>query len=353
MTSLQNKDGNWIFITAIDGLILTDDIKQEIKINRVTFVSKEKLPRIRIRLGIPSPISKIYKNFSKINSFKEEPKSFFSSSKTYAVIPYKGTPKEKEKDCIRIIEEELNIISLSQLGWSRRRFNRQINIKTSDSASFYRKIDIHKETNQYTFGLRSLINPSPFITESNWVNFHRRFFYFDLIKIINDKSNVQNKWRIRLHRAAVMAGQSQNSNNLSISFLLNVIVLEMLLTNDGEKISEMLVKRAEYFLGWNKDWTNCNYESRIKDIYKKRCDFIHKGNLKYIEIKDLIFTDDLIFNIFNNIIRCKNKIKSMDDIVQFSEKYEAEKLLNEKSKHQFGKFEILRKEYTEEDYKNI
>jgi len=150
-----------------------------------------------------------------------------------------------------------------------------------------------------------------------------------------------------------MTGQSQNSSDLPLSFLWNVIALEMLLTKRGEKISDMLVKRAEYFLGWNEEWIKKKYEERIKDIYDKRCDFVHNGDLKYIEIKDLLFTDDLIFNILNNIIRCQNKIQGMKDIIEYTEKYEAEKLLNRKSKYQFGKFEIMRKQYTEEDYKKI
>jgi len=156
MTSLQNTDGNWIFITPIDGLELTKDIKEEIRINRVTFVSKDKLPRIRKRLGIPTPISDLYKPIpGKDKGFKQQTKDFFSSSKSFAVLMYKGKPKEKEKECIRLVRDELNILSLSQLGWSKRRFNRRIEIKTSDYGSYYRKIDINKQGKRT---LRTLIS---------------------------------------------------------------------------------------------------------------------------------------------------------------------------------------------------
>lgn len=355
MTSLQKTDGNWVFITPIDGLELTKDIGEEIFVNRVTFVSKDKLPRIRKRLGIPAPISELYKiiNSGKDKDFKRRTEDFFSSSKSFAVVPYKGKPKEKEHDCIRLVRDELNILSLSQLGWSKRRFNRRVEIKTSDKGIYYRKIDINKQKKEYIFGLRTAFNPVPLRTEKNWVTFHKRFFFFKLLKTIRGETSATKQWRTTLHRAAIMAGQSQNSNDLTSCFLWNVIVLEMLLTKRGENISGQLVRHAEYFLGWNEEWNKKGYEKRIRDIYDKRCDFVHNGNPKNIEIKDLIFTDDLIFNILNNIIRCQHKIHDIKNIFEYAKKYEAEKLLSLKSKQQFGKFEIMRKHYTLEDYKKI
>jgi len=354
MTSLQNKAGNWIFITPIDGLELTKEVNEEFLVNRVIFVSKEKLPRIRKRLQIPVPISEFYKANPNMDSGVDSTmKDFFSSSKAYAVLPYKGKPKEKVEDCIRIIKDELNILSLSQLGWSTRRFNRRIGIKTSDGRSYYRRININKKYKEYNLGFQTTYSPVPFKTEKNWVNFHKRFFFFELIEIIRCKTKVSKKWRTILHRAAIMAGQSQNSNDLPSCFLWNVIVLEMLLTEADEKILDNLVRRSNYFLGWNEEWNNENYETRIREIYKKRCDFVHKGDLKYIKIEDLLFTDDLIFNILNNIVKYKDKILDRSDIVTFCEKYEAAKLLGQESEYQFGKFEIVRKHYTPDDYNKI
>jgi len=354
MTSLQNKDGDWIFITPINGLELTKDINEEILVNRVTFVSREKLPRIRKRFKIPAPLSGLVKlNNQQDKGIEKQIKDFFSSSKTYAIVPYKGNPKAKEKDCIRLINDEINILALSQLGWSTRRFNRRIRIKTTDKRFFYRKISINKQDRGLTFGYKTTFNPVPFIIDKQWVDFHKRFFFFDLLKLIRGEIEISTKWRTTLHRISIFAGQSQNSNDFSSCFLWNVIALEMLLTDKGEKIADMLVKRSEYFLGWNEEWYKENYEKRIRDIYNKRCDFVHEGDQKYIQIEDLLFTDDLIFNILNNVLRCRNKIKSRKDIIDYSEKYEAEKLLNQKSKYQFKRFEIMRKTYTDEDYKEI
>ncbi|MFW9875149.1 MAG: hypothetical protein ACFFG0_18750 [Candidatus Thorarchaeota archaeon] len=354
MTQLTEKYGDWIFITPIDGLELTKSVNEEFIVNRVTFVSKEKLPRVRKRLGLPATLSDLTHVISKDDKgYKKIIKDFFISSKTFAILPYKGKPKEKQKDCIRLVREELNILSISQLVWSRRQFSKRIGIKTSDKRLYYRTIDINKHKKEFRHSIKTTFNPVPLVLDKKWVSFHERFYFFELVKIINGVQDVSKKWRTILHRASIMIGQSQNSDDLPFCLLWNVIALEMLLTKDGEKISDKLVNRCEYFLGWHEEWKKERYDLRIKEIYKKRCDFVHNGDIKLIEIKDLLFTDDLIFNILNNIVRCKTKIHDIKDIFEFSEKYEAEKLLNQKSKYQFGKFELMRKHYTENDYKEI
>jgi hypothetical protein len=354
MTSLRDKNGDWLFITPIDGLELTKDVKEEFIVNRVIFVSRKKLPRIRKRLGFPTTISELTKvAFKQDKGVEKYLRDFFVSSKTYAILPYKGNPKDKEKDCIRLVGEELDILSFSQLGWSTRQFNRRLVIKTIDKGQYFRTIDVNKQKKELTYSLKKSVSPVPFIIDKNWVAFHKRFFFFDYLKLIRGKSNITRQWRTILHRVAILAGQSQNSNDLTFCFLWNVITLEMLLIKRGERISEKLSERAEYFLGWNEEWTKENYEQRIKEIYSKRCDFVHNGDVRLIEIKDLLFTDDLIFNILNNIIRFQGKINDFEKIVEFTEKYKAEKLLDQKSKYQFGKFEIMRKHYTPDDFQNI
>lgn len=354
MVQLNEKYGDWIFITPIIGLELTDSVKEEFVVNRVIFVSKRKLPRIRKRLGLPVSISDLTDVISEDSqSFKQTVTNFFKSAATFAVLPYKGKPKEKFKDNIRIINEELNILSLSQLGWSSRQFNKKIEIKTSDKKLFFRTIDINKNQKEFTHGLKVSNNPSPLILDREWVKFHSRFYFFDLIKVIKGKTDVSTRWRTNLHHAASIIGQSQNSSDITFCFLWNVIALEMLLTNEGEKISEALVNRCEYFLGWHKDWTEKKYAYNIKNIYSKRCNFVHNGDVKQIIIDDLLFTDNLIFNIINNIIRCRNKFTDFKDIDEYSKKFNAEKILNQKSKFRFGKFELMSKEYSEDDYNQI
>lgn len=354
MTKLQDKDSDWIFITPINRLELTKAINKEFRINRVTLVSKGKLPKIRKRLLIPARISELGNNkYRKNRGFKDIIQNFFKSSSTYAVLNYKGKPKEKEQDCIRVINDELNILALSQLFYSKRQFNRQINIKTADKANYLRKISLNKHQKEYFFGFKKDYNQAPLKLDKQWLNFHKRFFFFDLLKIIRNEISVSKSWRTTLHRVAILVGQSQNSSDIPSCFLKNVIALEMLLIERDENTKEMLVKRAEYFLGWSEYWVKDDYENRIKDIYKKRSNFVHNGDNKNIQLQDLVFLDDLIFNILNNIIRFHKYFRRKRDIIDFSEKYEAEKLLGIKSKYRMNKFEISRKKYSEADYSEI
>ncbi|WMI69039.1 HEPN domain-containing protein [Mangrovimonas sp. YM274] len=354
MTKLTEEFQDWIFITPIHGLELTKDVKQEFTVNRVTFVAKSKLPRIRKRLGLPTTFSDLTNIIPENHiKFKERIDNFFKTEKTFAVLPYKGNPKEKQNECIRLILEELNILSLSQIGWSNRQFNKKLEIKTSDNTLIYQTIHINKHKKTFNNRYQNKTNIVPLILDNKWVNFHKSFFFFELLKVIRGETSVSKKWRTKIHRTSAMVGQSQNSNDLTFCLIWNVIALEMLLINDEDKISSKLISRCEYFLGWHEAWVNEKYAERIKEIYSKRCEFVHKGDTKLIETKDLIFTDDLIFNLLNNIIRCKSKFLDFKDILNYSEKYEAEKVLNIKSKYQFGKFQLMTKKYSEEECKNI
>ena len=129
--------------------------------------------------------------------------------------------------------------------------------------------------------------------------------------------------------------------------------MEMLLTIQNEKIQEKLIERLGYLLDWNEEWINQDLPKKIQKIYKKRCDFVHDGVTEGITKEDLIFTDDLLFNLLNNIFRNLDKIPSKGKLIEYSDNYRCEKHLGLKSKYQFGKFQYMRKKYYKEDIKNL
>jgi len=67
LVKLKNRNGLWLFVAPVSGLILPKDIGEEFTVNKITFVSKNKLPRIRIRLGFPMTIGALK---TKISHFK-------------------------------------------------------------------------------------------------------------------------------------------------------------------------------------------------------------------------------------------------------------------------------------------
>ena len=91
--NISDLKSEWLFIVPISGLKLTDSVHNELKVGNTIFVSKNKLARIRKRLGIQVPISKL--NNIGIDAPKTYVTEFFKSSQTYAVLHFNGIPKEK------------------------------------------------------------------------------------------------------------------------------------------------------------------------------------------------------------------------------------------------------------------
>lgn len=316
--------GKWIYITPIYNLEIADEINGEIKIGRVIFVDIKKVPYIRKRLGFPCVFSKINKDIVG--------KDFFNESKTFAILAFQGIPKEKKIECREIIEEAVHILSFSQLGYCSRRNNSQFGLIKQHS--FTKNYILNKSKFKGTINMAVESKVLPFRLNKDWQKFHKYFFFFDLISIISSNNKMQKKWKETIIRAAEMAGKSMQSRDLEYCFLWNMIIVEMLLTEQGDKYSDSLPERAEAFIGWVGYWNENKFEEQIIELYKKRCQFVHDGNSNNISVEDVLFTDDLVFNLMWNIVKHINLFPSKKAIIDFSDKVKAEKLLSIKSKVQ-------------------
>jgi hypothetical protein len=167
------------------------------------------------------------------------------------------------------------------------------------------------------------------------------------------KIQVERAWRRDLENAAILVGQSLNSSDVATSFMLNMIALELLLTQKGDKYSSELPKRVEAFLGWVGFWSSQNYEEKIKFIYKKRCELVHRGRREKIAKEDLLFTDDLILNLFINIVSLPNIFDSKNKIIEFANKVEAEHILGLKSRVRPKKLTFVSPNYSKEDLNEV
>ncbi|WP_435357132.1 hypothetical protein [Emticicia sp. SJ17W-69] len=338
------EKNNWVYITPIYNLEITGELDKEIKIGRVTFIDIAKIPYVRKRLGLPCVfsviISKKYENI------------IFKESKTYAFLIFRGDPEEKKEECRLIIEEAVNILSLSQLGYCSRQNNSQFGIiKQRDFANSY-ILNKSKFIGSIHMSFENKV--LPFCLNKEWRNFHDNFFFFNLIAIISTSNKeIQVKWKDTIVRAAVMIGKSMKSRDLETCFIWNMIIVEMLLTEQGDKYTDMLPERVEAFIGWVGYWKEEKFEEKIRELYKKRCEFIHDGNSKNIKIEDLLFMDNLVFNLMWNIVNHISLFPTKKSIVEFSEKIKAEKLLGIKSKVLPKTFKFMNREYDEDDYKKI
>lgn len=300
--------------------------QKEFKIGRVTFISIKRLHSIRKKIGIQNPLSQ-YKFIREI-----DPKSL-SKCETFAIIRFNNSSQELREEVFNEINDALNILALSELGYCKRYehtlpLNHGFNEKSN--LSYY---SIGYDNISNFWGFRKQGNIRPFEFDNGWSDYHKKGFFFKLVKIINKEILVSNgKWNKTLKRCAIMAGQSQSSKNLVQAFLWNMIVLEGLLTKHGDRHSKALPKRIESFIGWVGFWETDNYQDKIKEIYQKRCDIVHDCNYSNLEIKDLLFSDDLVLNVLDNIINHITLFQSKEDLIKFTDKVEAEHVLGIKGK---------------------
>jgi len=337
--------GTWVFLAPIEALILTAAVKREFRVNQVLFVSGEKLPRIRKRLGLHMPVSH-YKN----TSFGSR---FFDGASAFAVFRRTGRPAKLKSSCLRLVQDELAVICLSQLGYSKRRFNSHPRLRGQASVS--KLSDMFLNTANNAWGMHNWLSGKyqPLALDRDWLRYQKQVFFLRLMRMLYGKSAVSKGWRQDLRRAAILAGQSQASDSIAQAFLWNMIALELLLTKQGDKYSDTLPKRIEAFLGWAGYWEVKGYEKSVRGVYQKRCAFVHDGAWDQITIEDLLFTDDLLLNLFANIARHPKLFHSKEAVVQFADKVAAEHLLGMKSRVRPKTLWFISRKYTAKDLEEI
>jgi len=342
MSTLQ-KNNDWLYISPVYKLEISKDLKGELTIGRVIFVDIKKLERIRKRIGLPVVLSKIDKKIPGVNFFKE--------SKTFAIIQFRGIPEQKEFECRELIENAIAIISSSQLGYCNRDNNSQFGIiKTIGTGN---RFFINKNIFEAHLNKFKETKVLPFKLDKDWKEFHKKFYFFDLLKLISSNNKMQKKWKETIIRAAKMSGKSMQSRDLEYCFLWNMIIIEMLLTEQGDKYSESLPKRAEAFIGWVGYWREKKFEEKIQSVYTKRCQFVHDGNSKNISVDDVLFTDDLVFNLLWNIIKQIDLFPTKESVIVFSEKVQAEKLLGVKHRIQPKTLTFMNRDFDRNKLKRI
>jgi hypothetical protein len=336
----------WTFIAPIDNLVLSDIHVHQFKIGRVLFASKESLPFIRKKIGLPVPISQLkYKD-------KVAP-DFLRMAEAYAIVRGSGEPSKMRRETFIEVQHALSILSLSLLGYSKRRFHSIPTLMGFADFGRFNYMIINRANPAHLPGWQIVGTVQPLRFDGRWYGFARNVFYLQLINILNGKHKMASSWKHDIQRAAVLAGQSQESKDLKTAFLYNMIVLEVLLTKQGDKYIEELPARIESFLGWVGYWRTDDYENRIRELYRKRCALVHDGKYDEITIPDLLFSDDLLLNVFNNLVNHIDLFPDKDSILSFAEKVECAKKLGVKSKVQPKTLRAIRSNYSKEDYDTL
>lgn len=346
ISKVRERETNWVFLAPVTNLRLTEEVNYELQTNSVTLVDADHLPGRRRRLGFPERISEIRDRLFDLD------KHFFEGVDTFAVVEKGGHHEEIEEEVLQQIRDALSIVSLSLLGFASRRSPSRPVLADEKPTAGHRYLSVDSVDGGLASRSRTFDRVGPLTTTANWVQFQNEVFFSDLLDILAGEADIRSSWREDLGRAAILAGQSQATLDLPQAFLLNMIVVEVLLTRrtqESGKKSDTLPKRAEAFLGWSGWWEEEGYEESIRTAWDKRCDLVHNGERGRIGLEDLFFTDVLVLNLLMNIVEEIDRFDSKDAIVEFSERLECQKKLDIDYQVRPRSLRFLRRTYSDKD----
>ena len=194
MSNVYASQGDWVFIAPIGNLILTEAVGQEFRVDRVVFVARDKLPRIRRRLGINTRISEIKKPVSYAR--------FFGIADALAVVRHRGKPGELRKKCLQIVRDELAILATSQLGYAKRRSTGYLALYGEHQSGQIRHLFLNKNDPSKPMQHRLTKSPLPLLLNGRWKTFQEKIFFFKLLKILWKEVPVAQEWRNDLKKGA-------------------------------------------------------------------------------------------------------------------------------------------------------
>jgi hypothetical protein len=327
--------GSWVFIVPVDALYLTEDVGREFRVDRVIFVHRDRLPRVRKRLGLGKRVSEL-KNAPWV-------KEFFERAPALAVVRGSGKQEEVEQQCLALVREELSLLALSQLGYSRRKDMAPVMPAGEGSRASMRYMVARSQDMTGRLMWRRTTPTAQMRLDGRWKSHQDHHFFTELLKILRRETKVQENWRKELRRATVMIGESVGANDLFKSFLWNMVALEMLLTqNEKGEMIDILPKRIGALIDWTASWHADNYEDRIRDVYKKRNMLLHRGRREDLSVGDVAFTDHLLVNVLMNFVSAPKVFSSKDAVVKFAERLEAERLLRASPKQRPTNLRFMR-----------
>lgn len=323
LSDIRSSSRPWAMVFPVSNLRLGKSVNYEVDVLDVTFISSSKLPRRAKRLlGSSTVLGSLAS--SKSNLIKGVFRHFMKERETLAIIRRTGTPDNLLEPIIARIQDACSLLSLSQITTQDRQNNSSPSAMQSRTTRTSLFLDISAD--EMWFMNREATGPVLALNlDKRWSKAHRRSFFPILLKVLCKQIKVSPRWRANIRNAAVLAGQSQASLDMAQSFLWNMIAIELLLTNENDSYSKELPRRARAFLGWVANWQDI--QSQIVVAYKKRCELVHEGRRDKIEMKDVLFTDNLLLNLFENILQHITLFNSKEAIVKFSERVEAAQIL--------------------------
>jgi hypothetical protein len=323
----QNQSRNYVLIYPVYNLEISQDIGGEIQIERVVFVARDKIPRIRRRLGFAKKISEENKVWEKHHLPK-----LFSEALSCAFIIFRSRNiNEDISEPINKIKEAFWLLASSQF-FLRRDFTEyfgsleyQGNITTG--------FTLYDRSQKFAIRHFKKINPLPYKLDKNWKMYKKNHFFSFLLRILNGKIavNINSVWKKTIRSASILAGKSVFSKEISQAFIYNMIAIDSLLQIDpSEKYPNSIINRYNALFGWLTKEDPRPWKEIINRLYKLRCQFVHDGDISDIKTGDIINSDCILFNLLYNICRFIKLFPNKKSLTDLSDKIKAKKFLGQK-----------------------
>jgi len=317
---LRDTKGVWSFICPIRNLILTKDVGEEVCVEDVVFVSSAKLPRVRKRLGLPVQISAFGSHFKKA----------LAQYETYAVIKTPvGSPKRLKPTLLQKVEEACCLLRCG--GWPFMKRSSAWYLNSFGPPNTSPRTEQHllfvNRAEKSWVGERGwLLGLVPFALDSFWKGFQQEGgFLEDLLAFLAPKSAVQQQWKAQVRQAAILLGQSLQTLDKGIAFLLDMIALDILLLERTENAEPSMYERLEALMGWMntrlpKPWFTKTAVRRLRTL---RNDIVHDGKTTDIKVRDLLLADELAMNLVMNICLLRKRWGNRSGLIELTEKLKA------------------------------
>jgi len=336
MPKNQIKKKTQIVFVPVFGLRLTKAVDRELQIGRVLFIEADKISRVRKRLGLKYTIGH-YRNIST-----------WTRDRLFKVAPVYACLKTRKDLNSQDFSSEISLIR--EAFWLLASSFFSITWRENAALSLHPYAGQHMVKDMYVFGSSggfsaTLSVAPPFIenkVNSEWRRLNRLYHFFDLKKILTGKIKIQNKWKSALIRASVLAGQSFLARHISEAFLCNMIAIEALLVQQGDKFPDVLIDRIVALFGWMTGEDPSSWEATVKRLYSLRCSYVHDGSAGDINGMDLFESDTLLKNLLLNLCKSTHYIKSKHDIITLANELQARRVIGMKPVRKVKRLHYMR-----------
>lgn len=315
--SVRTSHGKWLMIATVGNLEITKDIQSEFRVGRVTLITPRKLRRTTKRFGIHK------QHWQQKGAITR----LLDGHNALAVLHQTGIPDRLEDAALKQIRTALDILAASQLYVRRRSQMAAIGL-TGES---HRGVNTHMLLNCKNLSLTATSSmvgrANTLCLDKSWTEVCRSHLFARLLKLTQESKTLKPHWKAELLRAAQLIGKGINSYDMATAFTWNMVALEVLLCRRNDHYSKEIPRRVEALLGWVANWGKSEIEQRLRNAYDLRCRVVHAGEHDAVAETDVEFTEHILFNVLNNLLRHPKLFPNKESLIQFADLLSAERLL--------------------------